>query len=140
MAPTVVASCRPVSQKTHSHRRRGALWGPARYGDPCDECGFAWSIGLDDAVARVRQAPRVYAAVLSGASGSERSGAGAWTTAGYVCHVADNLRIWAERLAGATAGAGSAVAGYDQDALAGVRRYDAVHDGWDLRRALEATG
>ncbi len=117
-----------------------SLWGPARYGDPCDECGFTWSVGVDDAVAGVRQVPRAYAALLSGTSGTERAEAGAWTTAGYVCHVADNLRIWAERLAGAAAGAGSAVAGYDQDALAAARRYDAVPLEaalWSLGRAVD---
>jgi hypothetical protein len=36
-----------------------------------------------------------------------------WNAAGYVCHVTDNLRIWAERLVGAAGGDEMAVPGYD---------------------------
>lgn len=45
---------------------------------------------------------------------------------GYVCHVADNLRQWAERVAGAMESGDGRVGGYDPDALAAARRYDEV--------------
>jgi hypothetical protein len=44
-----------------------------------------------------------------------------------VCHVADNLRIWAERLAGAQMSGDPRVPGYDQDLLAGAREYDKIN-------------
>ena len=44
----------------------------------------------------------------------------------YVSHVADNLRIWAERLAGIAAGAPPEVAGYDEKALASARDYQRI--------------
>ena len=56
-----------------------------------------------------------------------------------MCHVADNLRIWAERMAGVALGAGPAVGGYDQDALGRARGYEQVAlPGalWSLSRAV----
>ena len=41
-------------------------------------------------------------------------------------HVADNLRIFAERLEGVFAGAPTTLAAYDQDELAAARNYDAM--------------
>jgi hypothetical protein len=64
-----------------------------------------------------------------------------------VCHVADNLRIWAERLAGSALGASGQVANYDGDLLARARAYEGVPTQaslWSLQRAsgdwLEAFG
>jgi hypothetical protein len=48
------------------------------------------------------------------------------------------MRIWAERLAGAAAGAGRGVTTYDQDLLAKARRYDEIGLSaalWSLGRA-----
>ena len=42
---------------------------------------------------------------------------------GYVCHVGDNLRLWAERVAGVLRGGDAHVVGYDPDALAAARGY-----------------
>ena len=41
-------------------------------------------------------------------------------------HVADNLRIFAERLEGVFAGGPTTLAAYDQDELAAARNYDAM--------------
>ena len=62
-----------------------------------------------------------------------------WSVTAYVCHVADNLRIFAERLVGVARGGGLQIAAYDQDDLAAVRHYDdvAVQGAlWSLERAV----
>jgi len=116
-------------------------FGPDTFGDPCRECGFAWSDSEDAAAAVVAAAPDVFDALLAGHSGTERHPALGWSAGAYVCHVADNLRIWAERLAalaGAPPGGALPVAPYDQDALARVRRYEEIAVAgalWSLRRA-----
>lgn len=61
-----------------------------------------------------------------------------WSVTGYVCHVADNLRIFAERMVGVARGGAPRVAAYNQDNLAEVRKYDSVAvQGalWSLERA-----
>jgi hypothetical protein len=70
--------------------------------------------------------PFAYGELLQGCDGSEKHPDLGWSVTGYVCHVGDNLRIWAERLAGINAGAPIEVGGYDQDLLADARRYGAV--------------
>jgi len=113
-------------------------WGPATYGDPCTECGFRWSMTQEDAIATVMTAPTQFATLLRGVDGSLRHPDLGWSVVAYVCHVADNLRIWAERLAGLALGDPEGVAPYDQDLLAQARRYDGISlDGalWSLDRA-----
>ena len=56
---------------------------------------------------------------------NERPGA-TWSAKAYVFHVADNLRIFAERLEGVFAGGPITLAGYDQDQLAAARDYEAM--------------
>jgi hypothetical protein len=114
-------------------------WGSTTYGEPCRECGFSWTIPVSGAVERVREVPVAYAGALSGATGRERHRDLGWSVGAYVCHVGDNLRIWAERLAGVAAGADPVVASYDQDLLAEARRYErvALSAGlWSLGRAV----
>jgi hypothetical protein len=79
-----------------------------------------------------------YADLLAGTDGRARHPDLQWDAGGYVCHVTDNLRIWAERLAGAACGGGTAVPGYDADLLGRARGYNLVPvEGalWSLRRA-----
>ena len=62
-----------------------------------------------------------------------------WSVTAYVCHVADNLRISAERLVGVARGGGPQITAYDQDDLPEVRRYDAVAIPgalWSLEQAV----
>lgn len=75
--------------------------------------------------------------LLAHAQGSERHPDLSWSVGSYVCHVSDNLRIWAERLAGSAAGARSVVA-YDPELLAAARSYPDVPLAtalWSLGRA-----
>lgn len=103
------------------------LWGAALYGDPCRECGYEWQLAAAEAVRMVGDMPGRFADALVGCSGQELHPDLAWTVSGYVCHVADNLRIWAERLAGARLSGDRRVLGYDQDLLAQARQYNEVN-------------
>jgi hypothetical protein len=114
-------------------------WGSNAYGDPCRECGFRWAIPVDEALDLVGQLPVAYAGALAGATGKERHPDLGWSVGAYVCHVGDNLRIWAERLAGVAAGADRLVAAYDQDLLATAKQYEEVALAgalWSLGRAV----
>lgn len=115
-------------------------WGGVTYGEPCRECGFTWELTAEDAVALVSAAPVAYSEVLRHAGGHESTSELAWNVVAYVAHVADNLRVWGERLA-AAAGPGEPVplVAYDSDALAVARRYDLLPLGgvlWSLREAV----
>lgn len=115
-------------------------WGRATYGEPCRECGYTWATSLDDAVAIMEAVPPTDEAALEGASGTEQHPDRSWSVGAYVCHVANNLRIWAERLAGVAAGAPPDVALYDENELAIARRYEEIPlQGalWTLRRAVD---
>jgi hypothetical protein len=93
------------------------------------------------AVASVRAVPGAYAARLAGATGRERHPDLAWTTAAYVSHVTDNLRTWAERLAGGFLVGDLEVQGYDSDLLSRARHYNEVSLAgalWSLRWAVDA--
>ncbi|WP_432536825.1 hypothetical protein [Kineococcus arenarius] len=99
-------------------------WGARLYGDPCTQCGWAWSTDAAANIEHVRGVPQRYAQLLQGRTGAERHPGLAWSVTGYVCHVGDNLRSWAERVAGVLRGAGAHVGGYDPDALAAARGYE----------------
>jgi len=113
-------------------------WGAALYGDPCRGCGFDWSISPDAAMGLVAGVPARYTGLLAHTDGSQRHPDLDWTAGAYVCHVSDNLRIWAERLAGAALGGSRQVPGYDENLLARARAYDRVPLAgalWSLQRA-----
>jgi hypothetical protein len=122
-------------------------WGVATYGEPCTGCGFRWHRTLDDVVLVVAQVPDTYDRVRAAATGRERHPDLAWSVSAYVCPVGDNLRIWAERLAGIARGAFPEVSGYDETALGRARGYgtiplpsaahDAFHHHWDIPRSLD---
>ena len=115
-------------------------WGPTTYGDPCRACGFGWAITKADAVDVVSRTPAALARLLGGVDGSSRHADLRWPVVAYVCHVSDNLRIWAERIAGLALGDPRPVARYDPDLLAQARRYDEialVGALWSLGRAVD---
>jgi hypothetical protein len=97
-------------------------WGRDTYGHPCRECGYRWDLDPDDAAAVVADAVGSFREALGDGDGTARHPDLAWSAGEYVCHVVDNLRIWAERLAGATLGPARPVTVYDADLLATARR------------------
>ena len=94
------------------------------FGNPCRECSFDWSISFDKAVGIIQSTPDAFDGSLAGVTGLERTPDLAWSVTGYVCHVSDNLRIWAERLMGSVLGDSVQVMGYDDNLLAKARRYE----------------
>lgn len=113
-------------------------WGRRTYGNPCRGCGYKWSLSQEDAIALVRGIPEVVRKLVERQDASRRHQELSWSINEYICHVGDNLRISAERLAGAAAGANRRVATYDQDLLAQARNYAQVPtEGalWSLERA-----
>lgn len=114
-------------------------WGRSVYGEPCRECGYRWSLADVQAIDLVAAAPASYGDLLRGLVGSERQLDLGWSAGTYVWHVADNLRIWAERLAGASLGAPGVVVPYDDELLARARGYqDMALEAalWSLHRAV----
>lgn len=114
-------------------------WGPRTYGDPCCECGFSWSIARSDAEAVLARLPDRVTKLVTNASGNERRPELEWSVTGYVAHVGDNLRIWAERVAGITGGGSRNVGRYDENALPQARVYDSLSlpgTLWSLERAI----
>jgi hypothetical protein len=114
-------------------------WGRETFGDPCRGCGFDWSTDEADARALVASAPESYNALLVGSDGHERHPDLGWTAGGYVCHVGDSLRVWAERIANVALGDPGPVAEYSQERLAAARSYPSVgvHGAlWSLQRAV----
>ena len=114
-------------------------WGAPLYGDPCRECGFTWSSGQAGSISLMRDMPDAVEELVSDASGTERLPGLEWNVCGYVAHMADNTRIWAERLVAVARGADPHVVPYDPDLLAEARHYNEVAlQGaiWSLRIAI----
>ena len=115
-------------------------WGPSTYGDPCRECGYAWGISVDDAITMVMDLPVTYRGLLEEATGYERHPDLGWSVTEYIAHVADNLRIWAERLGGVAGGARPEVGAYNENELADARNYEAIplpSALWSLSRSVD---
>ncbi|WP_377273252.1 hypothetical protein [Peterkaempfera sp. SMS 1(5)a] len=116
-------------------------WGASLYGDPCDGCGFRWSLTPPEAIRIVEELPARFRALLAGCTGYERHPDLAWTPAAYVSHVTDNLRNWAERLAGARLSGAVDVPGYDPELVAQGRHYNEIAPSaalWSLELAVDA--
>lgn len=114
-------------------------WGVTTWGDPCRECGFSWALSPEEAVTITAGVPARFREAVGRSDGTSVGAGLTWSVTAYVCHVADNLRISAERLVGVARGGRPQVAAYDQENLAEVRHYDAVAiDGalWSLDRAV----
>ena len=115
-------------------------WATGVYGDPCRQCGFSWSISRSEAIDLVLGSPERLSSSLAGSDGTAGRSDLSWNARGYVEHVSDNLRIWAERLAGRALGATGPVTYYDNELLAIARSYlDLPLEGalWSLAKAVE---
>jgi hypothetical protein len=115
-------------------------WGSQTWGEPCRECGFSWDTPAEQALATMTTVPARFRAVTDDATGTETGAGLTWSVGAYVCHVADNLRIFAERLVGVSRSGNPRVAAYDQDELAAARHYEdipLVGAQWSLERAVD---
>lgn len=115
-------------------------WGTSTFGDPCRECGYLWSTSTASAISLVQAFPTRCSKLLGDSNGSERHPELSWSVTAYVCHVGDNLRIWAERLA-SLEDAALPVVPYDANLLAEARSYDTFSVSgalWSLARSVES--
>jgi hypothetical protein len=115
-------------------------WGPDRFGDPCRACGFGWTLTDDQAIASVLGVPDSFEQLIGSADGSLSHPDLEWNVGAYVCHVADNLHIWAQWLAGAALAGEARVPGYEERMLGDARFYTRVPVGgalWLLRQAID---
>ena len=116
-------------------------WGASLYGDPCRECGFTWAAGQAASITLMRGLPDSIDELVVGATGMERLPDLGWNVSGYVSHMTDNTRIWAERLMAVAQGADAHVVPYDPDLLAESRHYNDVAllgATWSFRIAVES--
>lgn len=115
-------------------------WGAVLYGEPCRECAFTWSAGLEATISLMRGVPDSIDELVRGATGTERLPHLGWNVSGYIAHMTDNTRIWSERLIGVARGADAHVVPYDPDLLAESRHYNEVAlqgARWSLRIAVD---
>jgi hypothetical protein len=115
-------------------------WGAPLYGNPCRECGFTWAAEQAASISLMRSLPDSIDELVIGATGTERLPALGWNISGYIAHMTDNTRIWAERLIAVARGADAHVVPYDPDLLAESRHYnDVALQGatWSFRIAAE---
>lgn len=118
-----------------------SAWGRTAFGQPCTECGFDWDIKPDRAAKIIDDAPDRYTELLADATGQESAPELGWNAVGYVSHVTDNLRIWAERFAAARQNEQLRLIGYDDEQLAIARRYNDLDLSgalWSLRQAARS--
>ena len=89
----------------------------------------------------VAEMPGRYARLLEGRDRSVRHPGLGWSVGAYVCHVGDNLRIWAERMWSSVEAEHVEIDAYDQDELARVRTYESIPLAtalWSLSHAAAA--
>jgi hypothetical protein len=96
------------------------------YGDPCRSCGYDWSQPDGELLTELGALTATYREALGDLPGTASHPDRAWCASAYVLHVADNLRMHAERMAGTARGAAYVFEGVDQDELAVVRGYERV--------------
>jgi hypothetical protein len=87
----------------------------------------------------MRHMPDSIEDLVSDATGTERLPGLAWNVCGYIAHMTDNTRIWAERLVAVARGADAHVGPYDPDLLAEERHYNDIAllgATWSLRIAV----
>jgi hypothetical protein len=85
--------------------------------------------------------PDAYQSMIGQADGALRHPDLGWPLGGYVGHVADNLHIWAQWLAGAALREEVAVPGYDEALLGEARYYARMPVAgalWQLRQATQS--
>lgn len=87
----------------------------------------------------MRDMPDAIEGLLSDATGMERLPDLGWNVGGYLAHMTDNTRIWAERLVAVARGADPHVVPYDPDLLAEARHYNEIAlegAAWSFRIAV----
>lgn len=86
------------------------------------------NLGLDIPAmqAVLADVPQLMQVAIGETDGLQRHPDLAWTAKAYALHVADNLRLWAERVLALASGPDQTFGRYDENALAVARIYDTV--------------
>jgi hypothetical protein len=61
--------------------------------EECSECGFLWSLPLEDSIRLVEGAAGRYTRLLAKGVDCDSGDSGQWSTTGYVWHVVDIIRF-----------------------------------------------
>jgi DinB superfamily len=101
---------------------RGVRWRPDQ--ERCDECGFSWTVPVEEAIALVATAPRRYADLLEEDPPLPVPPPGVWSVKSYLWHMVDVLRIGTERLWTLELDPEAGIPCWDENALAEARCYD----------------
>ncbi len=107
--------------------------------EACGECGFAWDMPYDEAVATVREATGLVQQACGGVPAHEDAGTLRWSPCEYTWHLADAIRIAAERLWMTIHVPAARLVCFDEAALAAARHYDELPAAaalWSLARAV----
>jgi len=107
--------------------------------EACGECGFAWDMPYDEAVATVRDATELVQQACGGVPSHEHAGDLRWSPCEYTWHLADAIRIAAERLWMTIHVPAVRLVCFDEVALAAARHYDELPAAaalWSLTRAV----
>lgn len=106
----------------------------------CHECGFSWAAPAKDAIGLVAAAPQRFRTALSGRDERRIRTPTAlpWSACSYLWHLADVLRISAERFWALSHDPQAVIIAYDPDQLADARHYaqqSATAGLWALERS-----
>jgi hypothetical protein len=107
--------------------------------EECEECGFAWAMPYDEAVATVRAASGLVQQACGGVPSQEHSDSLRWSQCEYTWHLADAIRIAGERLWMTIHIPAARLVCFDEVALAAARHYDELPPAaavWSLTRAI----
>jgi hypothetical protein len=113
---------------------------PAPASRTCGECGFSWATSTQDAISLVSAAPHRFRAALGGCSErlTRTPTVLPWAAVSYLWHLADVVRISAERLWALGHDPQAPVIAYDPDQLADARHYaqqSTIAGLWALERS-----
>ncbi len=100
----------------------------------CPECGFSWSVPIDEAIALVEASPERFTALIARASaGPVTTPSETWSPTGYLWHVVDVLRFGTERSWTLVSDPEVGVPGWDADTMAAARSYERLSPRVGLR-------
>jgi DinB family protein len=105
----------------------------------CAGCEFPWDIDEPGAHLIIANSPGRYAGLLHGRDSTRKPAPDVWSPAAYTWHIADVVRVWAERFWAHAYDASAPIVPFDQDALAEARGYEqssSVAAVWALDRAV----
>lgn len=92
----------------------------------CEWCGWDWTTSVPDAARVISGMPEWCAQAFEGrhADAQRKPSPELWSPSAYVWHMADAIGVWAERLVALAHEPDRPLAGFDQDDLGDVRKYE----------------